>query len=309
MTGDKYLSEAKDVVEDVLAGYLAQPVNLLGIDDAEGEFNYLSERLEGYVKSVQEILKRFDGVDRSGITILEIGAYLGLVSISLAKLGFRVTATDIEEFSSCTGLIKKYKANGVSSVSCNLRIYRLPFPDEEFDAVILCESLEHLNFNPLPVIKEVNRVMKLGGFLYLTVPNIARLENRIKLLKGQSIHNPVKDFFTQLDPADNMIVGLHWREYTAPEIAEMLEAMEFEITGQEYRTFEAVSTPRTDIKQVIIKLARLIISIPPVRRLLFASLLNSDMDSTLRNNQITCARKAKVCKRNFHFTNATHNDY
>jgi ubiquinone/menaquinone biosynthesis C-methylase UbiE len=47
--------------------------------------------------------------------------------------------------------------------ACNLRDYCLPFEDETFDVVVRCEVLEPLNFNPLPVIREINRVMKLHG--------------------------------------------------------------------------------------------------------------------------------------------------
>jgi len=39
----------------------------------------------------------------------------------------------------------------------------LPYPDNHFDAVILSEVIEHLNFNPLPVLQEINRILKKTG--------------------------------------------------------------------------------------------------------------------------------------------------
>ena len=93
----------------------------------------------------------------------------------------------------------------------------------------MCEVLEHLNFNPLPVLSEVNRILKGGGVFYLSLPNIASLENRVRLLKGYSIHNPISHLIGNLDPESTMRVGLHWREYTKEEVAEMLLILGFTI--------------------------------------------------------------------------------
>lgn len=51
-------------------------------------------------------------------------------------------------------------------------ITKLPFKDNSID-VIICESvLEHVK-NPLVIIKEIERVLKIGGLVYLSVPFIA----------------------------------------------------------------------------------------------------------------------------------------
>jgi ubiquinone/menaquinone biosynthesis C-methylase UbiE len=60
----------------------------------------------------------------------------------------------------------------------------LPFEDEMFDAVTFLAVLEHL-FDPIAALKEVYRVMKKGGLLYLEVPNIAWLPRRLSLLLGK----------------------------------------------------------------------------------------------------------------------------
>jgi SAM-dependent methyltransferase len=46
---------------------------------------------------------------------------------------------------------------------------RFPFQEREFDSVITSEVLEHI-FNPNMFLSEINRVLKKGGILLLTVP-------------------------------------------------------------------------------------------------------------------------------------------
>lgn len=46
----------------------------------------------------------------------------------------------------------------------------LPFPDEYFEAIIFTHVIEHLS-KPLQLGKEINRVMKKGGKIYVEAPN------------------------------------------------------------------------------------------------------------------------------------------
>lgn len=57
---------------------------------------------------------------------------------------------------------------GVTLVQGN--IYRLPFPDDYFDSVILSEILEHVD-DDLAGLREVRRILKPGGVVAITVPN------------------------------------------------------------------------------------------------------------------------------------------
>jgi SAM-dependent methyltransferase len=54
----------------------------------------------------------------------------------------------------------------------------LPYPSESYDLVILSEVIEHLP-NFIPILREAARVLRPGGHLVLSTPNIARLHSRL----------------------------------------------------------------------------------------------------------------------------------
>lgn len=289
------------LIDELILEYKTDPVDLLGIGDAEGEYGYLTRHRNNYITTIKDILRPFEAKDTKSLKVLEIGCFLGLTSIVLSELGFKVTATDIKEFISCENLQKKLNRHRVEYVECDLGSYSLPFGDEQFDAVIMCEVLEHLNFNPLPVIKEVNRVLKQDGLLYLTVPNAASAYNRRQLLEGKSFHNPIQDYFDQLDPHINSIVGIHWREYTTGEVREMLEKLDFEVTGQRYDS----APPRKGLILNIKRLIRFFLNLKIVKRVIYSCTLDPNLDPSLNRNQINFALKRKPSRKEFHFTDIT----
>ena len=60
----------------------------------------------------------------------------------------------------------------------------LPEPGESFDLVIASEVIEHL-IMPDRVLEELTRLLKKGGHLLLTVPNVAFWRFRVQALNGQ----------------------------------------------------------------------------------------------------------------------------
>ena len=48
-----------------------------------------------------------------------------------------------------------------------------PYADASFDGVVLMEVLEHFKVDPMFAMAELNRILRPGGFLFLTTPNIA----------------------------------------------------------------------------------------------------------------------------------------
>ena len=61
-----------------------------------------------------------------------------------------------------------YKYDGVDIVF-DLDKLPLPFVDNSFDYILCKDVLEHVNF--LPLINEIYRILKIGGFLEIRVPH------------------------------------------------------------------------------------------------------------------------------------------
>lgn len=246
--------DCQRLISEIIESYRANPVDLLDIGDVEGEYRYLCDARRSYERTIRDILPLAGVRTECGSTnpfrVLEIGAYLGPVSIALAREGLSVTAADIPQYMQNQKLREKYRQSGVTCLSFNLGDYEIPAPAQSFDLVVMCETLEHLNFNPLPVLREIHRVLADRGYLYLSLPNLASLVNRVKLMSGHSIHNSISDFSAQLKDDDNMIVGIHWREYTGGELREILDLTGFQIERHYYFT----NTESHPLARVVYKL-------------------------------------------------------
>lgn len=73
----------------------------------------------------------------------------------------------------------------------------LPFADDSFDAVVCTEVLEHL-FAPHRAARELCRVLRPGGVVIVTVPNVAYWRRRAELLFGH--WNPTGDHLSTQQP-------------------------------------------------------------------------------------------------------------
>jgi len=99
---------------------------------------------------------------------------------------------------------------------------RFPFPDEHFDVALCCELIEHLTRDPMHMLIELNRVLKWGGLLIVTTPNIASAFSIGKALAGNSPY--VYGEYNPKSPGDR-----HSREYAPSEIKLALNAAGFKI--------------------------------------------------------------------------------
>lgn len=65
----------------------------------------------------------------------------------------------------------------------------LPFPDDSFDRALCLDVLEHLSYADQPVaLSELSRVLRPGGELLVSVPNLAHLQSRFHFaLRGNLV--------------------------------------------------------------------------------------------------------------------------
>ena len=107
---------------------------------------------------------------------------------------------------------------------------RLPFDDNSFDSIFCWETIEHFNFNPVPFIRELNRIAKKGGKLLLTVPNRASAESFFNLITGRGQIEHIDEFFKYADyevKTGHTFFGFHWHEYTKRELIHLLTGCGF----------------------------------------------------------------------------------
>jgi len=64
----------------------------------------------------------------------------------------------------------------------------LPFASDTFATVVAAEVIEHV-FDTQAVVHELARVLRPGGWLALTTPNLVALSGRAQLVLGRSPHN------------------------------------------------------------------------------------------------------------------------
>jgi SAM-dependent methyltransferase len=169
--------------------------------------------------------------------IAELGSAPGDQIAALARLGYEATSVDLGEASDewgsgeagvFEGLLQQ---SGVKNVIWNLEETPYPLPDDQFDAVLLTEVLEHLREYPARSLAEIRRILKPGGRLYLTTPNAAYLVNRLRLLTGRSVYTALDDWIAGLPHAR------HAREYTFSEVERLLDHVGFEVVSTESRHF------------------------------------------------------------------------
>jgi SAM-dependent methyltransferase len=167
--------------------------------------------------------------DESGARLLELGASPYFMSLI------------IEHFTNYTlfladGIIKGSEptfstirlANKISGEEIlfnyktfNVEIDQFPYPDDSFDLVLCCELIEHLILDPSHMLCEIHRILKPGGHILITTPNVLVLRNLVSLLiHKRNIYYPYSGYG---------IYGRHNREWTITELVQVVSGCGFQI--------------------------------------------------------------------------------
>ena len=148
--------------------------------------------------------------------ILDYGCGYGVYLADFLNRGWRASGVEISAnvVSSCQerGLdVRRAPNDG-----------HIPFDSQEFDTVYLMQVFEHLP-NPTAFMGELNRILKVGGALYMAVPNSR------SIWRTAFGENWVSGWFTPF----------HLYHYSATSIASLAKRYGFRIDWIKYRTPES----------------------------------------------------------------------
>lgn len=108
----------------------------------------------------------------------------------------------------------------IDSLLFNIEDDDFPYPDGSFDVVLFCEILEHLLMDPLAVLNKIRRVLRPDGVVVVTTPNVARLNNMLRIAGGHNIYDPYSGYGPY---------GRHNREYTMTDLHALLAFAGFDV--------------------------------------------------------------------------------
>lgn len=192
-------------LEELRAAVAAAPHDIGTADEVLEAFDYARPRLN-------VLASLLAGMAGHGA---DISAGLGFLPVLLRKRGHTLIATERE-----VGAARFAAAHGIEIRPYDIGRTPPPFAPGTLDYVVFSEVLEHLPYAPRAVLAEIAALLRPGGRLLLTTPNIARLANIELLAAGESIHEAIPD----LPMGIEMGSGLeHVREYSIREVVEAIE--------------------------------------------------------------------------------------
>ncbi|MCW8381928.1 class I SAM-dependent methyltransferase [Streptomyces justiciae] len=175
---------------------------------------------------------------RPAQTILDIGCGDGTAAATAAPLlpGHHLVGVDWSQ-----DALRRARTRIPYAVRGELTGGGLPFGTGSVDAVLFSEVIEHL-VDPDAAMDEIRRVLRPGGHLMLSTPNLAAWYNRALLLAGvQPVFSEVSLRAIHGRPGRE-VVG-HLRLYTARALREFVAAAGFTVVRLEGAPFHGVPRP------------------------------------------------------------------
>lgn len=144
--------------------FLKEYLPSYGIDPANPSLDHLTSRYDNELKPLE--------VYRENGHLLDLGAGAGLLLSQAKARGWEVMGVELSKFG--PEYAKKYF--GVDILQGTLDTVTLP--QNYFDVVVLQDTIEHVP-SPISTLRNINKLLRVGGGLLITTPNYASLGRRI----------------------------------------------------------------------------------------------------------------------------------
>jgi len=202
-----------------------------------------SSSIPRVVKALQMVSMFAGRVER----MVDLGCSNGEITLMLKEeLGAsEVYGVDINE-----RMVQLAGQRGIKAYCLDLNADSLSFPDNFADIAFSLEVMEHL-INPDNMLKEAHRVLRSGGYLLISTPNLASWVNRIFFLFGYQPYNVEVSTETMVGVAYKKGVFRgptgHIRPFTLRALKELLKHHGF-------RTVKAFGVPGVNPKNCFFRL-------------------------------------------------------
>lgn len=170
--------------------------------------------VRGTHQRVVSLLSQSMDLKQPGLRALDMGAGQGALSARLKEAGLDVEACDQNP--------ELFQVPGVQCRGID-QSGRLPYDDAVFDLAVAVEVMEHIDGHR-DFFSEAARVLKPGGLLLITTPNILSLKSRMLFFFGGYYYS-----FGPLDPATVDPVSQHISPFTLNRYQWMLSSCGFRL--------------------------------------------------------------------------------
>lgn len=213
------LPAAPQVSEAITAAVrevVAEAEKAIGVDAVKGDYyQCCQDRFFVLVSMAMQHLP-------PGSRMLDIGNAPGYLAIMLDQAGYSIDGINLSDAWNSTYPDLSY-VDQFRVQSCDIEKSALPYPDGAFDAIVFTEVLEHIAIrHPRDLLPEFLRVLRPGGIVLFSTPNVCNVSNIVSLLKGNNIFWDSDIFFGGTDR--------HNREFTPREVRGLFENSGFAVT-------------------------------------------------------------------------------
>jgi SAM-dependent methyltransferase len=153
-----------------------------------------------------------DNIPSNGSRVLDIGCLDGSLTVNFIKNGNSVEAIAMSQ-----GEVDKARSKGIDARKGDF--LDSDIAENRYDVVVASEVIEHV-FSTDRFLDKVANILKPGGRLVLTTPNIATFGRRLMLLLGRNPH---------LEYHEGSGQAGHIRYWTFSDMIEQLERIGFKI--------------------------------------------------------------------------------
>jgi SAM-dependent methyltransferase len=161
--------------------------------------------------------EHFEGRERVQ-RLLEIGCGSGIYVAHMQKFAIQCYGADIY----LEGHLRQMRPSPLKFLEFNAN-HEFPIEDSFFDVVVAMMVMEHV-FDPFHFCRELHRILRPSGTLFINIPLVTAIGHRLTLLTGRLPVTSHKDWFDK-----RAWDGAHLHYFTLPLLRKLLGVYGFEI--------------------------------------------------------------------------------